>query len=143
MTLAPVTSRDLWTDPFESVHRDIERFLNANGEFAALRRVSQAMPCDITETQNTFEIEADLPGFERDDVNVDVSNGVLTISAEREEKRDGKRHVSERRYTSVQRQFTLPGGADPGAIDAKLKNGVLHLSIRKAANAKSQRVSIK
>lgn len=143
MTLATVTPRDIWTNPFEAVQRDMERFFGPNGDIQPLHRVPPIMPCDITETQNTYEIEADLPGFERDDITVDINDGVLLIAAEREEKLKGKRHVSERRYDSVHRQFTLPGGVEPDGVEAKLKNGVLHLSIRKSNSGKAHRVNIK
>ena len=67
MTLAPILARDIWTDPFESIQRDLDRLIAPRPDRARTRNGLPEMTCDITETESSYEIEADLPGFERDE----------------------------------------------------------------------------
>ena len=94
---------------------------------------------DISETENGFEIRAELPGVSENDVNVSVTDNLLTIKGEKhqEAETDGKNyHRVERRYGSFQRSFTLPRHIETAAIKAEFKDGVLTLGIPKAEAAK-------
>lgn len=95
---------------------------------------------DVAETDKAYEVSVELPGIERDDLEVNVANGVLTIKgekkAESEAKDKGRLHV-ERSYGAFQRSLALPVDADDAKIDAAFKNGVLTLTIAKAAEAKA------
>ena len=89
-----------------------------------------------------YELTADLPGFKKDEVNVEVHHGVLRIAAERsnkteaDEERDGvKWHRVERTAGSLYRQVKLPAGADVDRISARSENGVLTVSIAKRPEA--------
>ena len=100
---------------------------------------------DISETENGYEIRAELPGVSGDDVNVSVTDNVLTVRGEKhqEAETDGKNfHRVERRYGSFQRRFTLPRHAETDAIKAEFKDGVLTLGIPKAEVAKPTEVPI-
>jgi len=100
---------------------------------------------DIAETENGFEIRAELPGVSENDVNVSVTNNLLTIKGEKhqEAETDGKNyHRVERRYGSFQRSFTLPRHIETDAIKAEFKDGVLTLGIPKAEAAKPTEVPI-
>ena len=100
---------------------------------------------DITETENGFEIRAELPGVSEDNVNVSVTDNRLTIKGEKrkEEETEGKNyHRVERRYGSFQRSFTLPRHIETDAIKAKFKDGVLTLGIPKAEAAKPTEIPI-
>ena len=101
---------------------------------------------DISETENGYEIRAELPGVSEDDVNVSVTDNVLTVKGEKrqEEETEGKNHHRvERRYGSFQRSFTLPRHIETDAINAEFKDGVLTLGIPKAEVAKPTEISIK
>ena len=102
-------------------------------------------PVDIREDENNVYVDAELPGFSKDDVDISVEQGVLHITAERkeEEKPEGEHHLRERRYRRFQRSFTLPSTVDEAKADAKLDNGVLHLSLPKSEEVKPRRISIK
>ena len=98
---------------------------NALGEFKA----------DIQEDGDNFVLEADLPGFKKEDIHVDVADDRLTVSAERHsnyEDKDKKGNYlrCERSYGSYSRQFDL-GGVKADEITAKYENGVLHLTMPK------------
>ena len=100
---------------------------------------------DISETENGFEIRAELPGVSEKDVNVSVTDNLLTIKGEKhqEEETDGKDyHRVERRYGSFQRSFTLPRNVETSGINAGFKDGVLTLTIPKAEAAKPTEIPI-
>lgn len=90
---------------------------------------------DITDEGDHYLLEADLPGFEKNDIHLDVNKDVLTIRAERHskvEEKDKKDKVIrvERSYGSYSRQFSLDG-VDSDKIKAKYENGVLKLTLPK------------
>lgn len=101
---------------------------------------------DISETENGYEIRAELPGVSEEDVNVSVTDNVLTVKGEKrqEVETEGKDyHRVERRYGSFQRSFTLPRHIETDAIKAGFKDGVLTLGIPKAEVAKPTEIPIK
>lgn len=96
------------------------------------------MPMDIVEGPNDFEITADLPGFDRSNIDVTVENGMLEIKATRnktEEKEKGRNHVTERSFGSVHRSVTLPSNVDMDSADLTFNNGVLTITIGKKKDA--------
>ncbi|WP_343116373.1 Hsp20/alpha crystallin family protein [Ostreiculturibacter nitratireducens] len=109
----------------------------------------QAAPAvDFTETDTGYMISAELPGMEEDDIEITLSNGVLSIKGEKTEEKEEKEkdyHLSERRYGRFQRSFRLPDGVDNAKIDAKMSNGVLKITLPKARTEKAseKRISFK
>jgi len=100
---------------------------------------------DIAETDNAFEIKAELPEVKKEDVKVSVYNGVLTIRGERiqEKEENGKKfHRVERKYGSFTRSFTLPDNVDENDIKAAFKDGVLNLQIHKTEEAKPKAIEV-
>ena len=100
---------------------------------------------DISEMENGFEIRAELPGVTESDVNVSVTDNLLTIKGEKrqEKETDNKNyHRLERRYGSFQRSFTLPRNVETADIKAGYKDGVLTLTIPKVEAAKPTEIPI-
>ncbi|RKU25170.1 hypothetical protein C6497_16615 [Candidatus Poribacteria bacterium] len=100
---------------------------------------------DITETDNSYEIHAELPGVLESDVNVTVTDNLLTIKGEKrqEEKSDERNiHRVERRYGTFQRSFTLPRQVNTSEIKAGFKDGVLTLYIPKVEEEKPTEIPI-
>ena len=100
---------------------------------------------DVSETENGFEIRAELPGVSENDVNVSVTDNRLTIKGEKRQEAetdDKNYHRVERRYGSFQRSFTLPRHVETDAIKAQFTDGVLTLEIPKAAAAKPTEIPI-
>jgi HSP20 family protein len=100
---------------------------------------------DIHETEGSFELTADLPGFDAKDVDVSVQENTLTIRGERkreEIKEDETVHRVEREYGVFERSFTLPRSADAENIQAKYKDGVLSLTVPKREEAKPKPLKI-
>ena len=95
------------------------------------------MKTDVRETDNSYEVDIDLPGFKKDEVNVQLEDGYLTVSAakglDKDEKKKG-RYIRQERYAgSMSRSFYVGEGLEPKDIRAKFENGILQLSIPKSA----------
>ncbi len=100
---------------------------------------------DLVEANDEYILSVDLPGLEKEDVNVDVEDGILTVSGERkleqEEKKEGYRRF-ERRFGSFKRSLKIPDGIDPSSISATVSKGVLEVHIPKPEESKPYRVDI-
>ena len=93
------------------------------------------MKTDVRETENSYELDVDLPGFKKEDVNVELKNGYLTIatskSLDKDEKDQKGRYIRQERYAgSCSRSFYV-GDIRPEDIKAKYEAGVLRLSVPK------------
>lgn len=91
---------------------------------------------DVQETENEYLIEAELPGVKKDEINLDLSDGNLNISIQREEdvNQDDKNYIHrERRYCSMSRSIYL-ADANPEGIRAKLDHGLLKISVQRHPN---------
>ncbi len=137
--------------PFQDMDGFFDRYYNLMNRTPGAAGESGAMSwrptVDISETKNAYLIKAELPDVEKDDVDVSIENGMLTISGERRfesEEEDETRHRIERMYGTFSRSFTLPSDADEAHISAKSKNGMLKVKIPKVspAPAEAKRVSI-
>jgi HSP20 family protein len=102
---------------------------------------------DVIEDKDSYKITADIPGIDKKDLKVEVSNGVLLISGEKKEEKydkDKDRYYHfERSYGSFERQFRLPEEVDPEQVDAKYTNGVLELTLKKSEKAKPKQIEVK
>jgi HSP20 family protein len=103
---------------------------------------------DVSETDKSYEISAELPGMNEKDVNVELKDDVLTLSGEKKEeseKEEKDYHVSERRFGSFRRSFRLPSGVDQSKVSADFKNGVLKIAMPKSTTAqkKSRKIDVK
>ena len=113
------------------------------GNGGRARRWVPAM--DLVEEGDSLVLRADLPGLGHDDVNVEVKDGVLTISGERkaeQRKEEQGYYRVERSFGSFSRSLTLPEGIDPDKVSAEFDNGVLEVRIPKPEERKPHRVAI-
>ncbi|MDZ7786770.1 MAG: Hsp20/alpha crystallin family protein [Halofilum sp. (in: g-proteobacteria)] len=93
---------------------------------------------DLSETDSGYELEVDLPGMSRDDISVDFSDGMVSISGERSDEREDQRkgyYLSERSYGSVKRMFRVPESVKTDEIKAEFRDGVLTLRMPKTEEA--------
>ena len=98
---------------------------------------------DFYEKENAFIVELDLPGFERENIDVMVEQGVLTITGERpmiEEQVNF--HLRERPFERFTRTFTLPRMIDAAEVESFLHNGVLKIILPKAPEAVAKRIEV-
>lgn len=107
--------------------------------FMQSSRLLQNMPAtNIKETDKSYEIEIAAPGLNKEDFNIDVENGTITISSEKKDEKEEKDENYTRReynYSSFSRSFRLPETVKEEDIDATYKDGVLMLSIPKKEEA--------
>jgi HSP20 family protein len=100
---------------------------------------------DLVETEDHLVLRADLPGLQEEDVDIEIKDGVLTVSGERksehEEKSEGFYRV-ERAFGSFSRSLTLPQGINTDAVSAEFDRGVLEVKIPKPEERKPTRVQI-
>lgn len=129
-------------DPFRAFD-DMERSFFRDAPSVASFRT------DVTDTGDAYKLEAELPGFKKEDIKIDVENDCLTISAERkvdEDKKDEKNNFvkRERYYGSYSRSFDV-SGINIDGIEASYTDGVLTLTMpKKAAEVPaSRRLEIK
>ena len=99
------------------------------------------MKCDIYEKGGEVHIELDVPGFNKEDVKVDLDDGILTIAASKHEDKEEKEknyYRKERSFGSFKRQFTI-SNVKENDIDAKFYNGVLKISFPKEEQKQSKK----
>lgn len=100
-------------------------------------------PLSIWEADEAYHVELDLPGVEKDDIELTFEKGVLTISAERKAPEEDRKGLHEERlYGKVTRSLSLSEAVDADSITAELTNGVLHVSIAKVPEVQPKRITI-
>ena len=102
-------------------------------------------PATLYEQSDHYAIEIDMPGVKQDDLQVTYEKGVLSITAQRKaaEADDRKVWQEERGYGQVSRQVKLPDLADPESINARLRDGVLSVTVAKKPEAQPKKIEIK
>jgi len=110
----------------------------------------QTPALDIVDRKKAIEIKADLPGMDENDINVEVSQNMLTISGEKNEEREegekeGNYYLSERRYGAFKRSLSIPDGIDANKVDASFDKGVLKITLPKTpeSQAKTRKIKVK
>jgi HSP20 family protein len=101
---------------------------------------------DVQETDTEYLIKADLPEVKKDDVKVELLDGVLTLEGERRQEKEekGKKfHKVERAYGSFVRRFVLPSEVDGTKVQAEFKDGVLTVRLPKTATAKPKAIEVR
>ena len=104
------------------------------------------LPLDVIEEEGQFIVKASMPGVEPDQVEITLSDNVLTIKGETKQESDRNEsnyHVRERRYGSFMRHLTLPTSVDSEHVDATHENGVLTLRLPKTESVKPKKISVK
>jgi HSP20 family protein len=101
---------------------------------------------DVAEDADAYTVKASVPGINPDDIEITLTDNVLTIKGETKTERENKEtnwHVRERRYGSFMRSVTLPATVDADKVEATNEHGVLTLRLPKAETVKPKRISIK
>jgi HSP20 family protein len=134
---------DPWRE-FESLTGQMNQlFESAFGQSGMGAAGGWAPAVDVEETEDAYVVEAELPGVQREDVQVEASSGVLTITGEfKERERTGILRRRTRRTGRFEFRTTLPTSVDSEAITASLHEGVLTVKVPKAEQAKPRRVEI-
>ena len=148
MALPTRVSRSGYVDPLEAAQRQFEGVLGrlmGNQEDGNGSRLAP-YGVDIREDQDHFYVEAELPGFKKDEVDITLEDQTLTIAAERKsetrEPKQGQLLLNERRYARFLRSFTLPPTVDEQTVNAKLADGVLTITLNMREETKPRKISV-
>jgi HSP20 family protein len=128
-----------------SLPREINRFFNDFGLDVWNTDTVWSPAVDITETENGYEVKAEIPGMKKDEIKINYEDDMLTLSGERNHEKEEKNknyHRIERHYGKFQRSFYLPKHVKADVIKANYKNGVLTVNIPKSEEAKPKEIAI-
>lgn len=133
---------------FGSLQREIDRLVEDFAPPFATGRglVDVKTRMDLADTEDGLELTVELPGLEEKDVDVAVSDGLLTVSGEKKfesEKKDKNYHFVERSYGSFSRSIELPPGVTTDQIKATMSNGVLKVVIPTPARPEPKKIEVK
>ena len=139
----PLTRWGLWDNDFDQMFR---------GFLSPMRWVEEARgedlfpTMDVKERDDAYVVVADVPGAKKDDIDVTLENGILTITAEtkseKEEKQGGRILRQERRYGKYVRRLRLGTQIDERKVKANYKDGVLELILPKADEVKPKKITV-
>ncbi len=132
-------------DMVDNLQRDFGRFV---GRVFGDGWEGEAVGCpvNVREDDNHYFVEAEVPGLSKEDLDITLENGVLTITGEKkfaappEESRGF--HIRERRYGRFTRQFTLPTAVNEDQVQASMKDGVLTITLDKREEVKPKKISV-
>lgn len=143
----------------ENIFTELERFLRRIGrEFDDASHITESqgpfnpwavrgesMALDLVERNDEFVVSADLPGFKREDIDIQITDRTLRIEGEREAVLDGEaerflRH--ERRHESIRRSLRLPEAVDKTEVTAEMNNGVLTITLPKVEVQEAHKIEI-
>jgi HSP20 family protein len=134
--------------PFNSLLRDefgsgdLNQFFNG----ALSRGASFSPAVDVVEKDDNYQLKAEVPGLAPEEVQVEVDHNVLSLKGERKyenEQNEGGYRRIERSYGTFTRSFVLPEGTNADAIEAKVENGILTVTIPKVQAAAPRKVEVK
>jgi HSP20 family protein len=136
---------------------DFDRYLESffgDSVMSPVDRILNRLPAvDVREKQDSYILEAELPGYEEKDIQVHMDGGNLTIESRQEEEKEKKERekdtknngsylIRERRTSSFSRSFKLPENADSEQVNATFKNGILTMEIKKRNESQKRLIRI-
>ena len=134
MMMPSIFGENLFNDDFMDFPFEKEFFGKRNPLYG--KHAKNMMKTDVRETEESYEVDIDLPGFKKDEISVKLENGYMTVSAakglDKEEKDDKGRYIRQERYAgSMTRSFYVGETLKTEDIKAKYENGILKLSMPK------------
>lgn len=126
---------------FDQLQNDFGRIFDGEAAGKAL-----STPIDVTDSEGELRVRAEVPGVDPEQLDIQLTGDVLTISGEKNEEsesKEGTRTWSERRYGSFSRSVQLPCPVDNESVVAEHKNGVVTVTLRKADAVRTRRIEVK
>ncbi len=138
-------------DPFREMaelRATMDRLLNETRQLPlmATEETIWMLPLDVSETEDAYIVKASIPGVDPDDIDITLTDNVLTIKAEIKEEKEveeAKYHLRERRFGVFSRSITLPTAVDADKVEAVYEQGVLTLTIPKAEEVKPHKIEVR
>jgi HSP20 family protein len=143
-TLSRIAPRGNFASPFDVFNQAFNHFLRSEVDTQESTR-TWAPAIDILETPEAYVVKAELAGVHKEDVQITVENNVLSLKGERKFEKDETKenyHRIERAYGAFARLFTLPTQVDHDHVEARFEQGVLTITVPKAAEAKPKQIDI-
>ncbi|MFQ6102819.1 MAG: Hsp20/alpha crystallin family protein [Candidatus Glassbacteria bacterium] len=135
-----------WLSLQRDMNRAFNEFFRFPGTEVELFERDWVPAVDIFEKDDEITLKAELPGLTKDDVNISIENGSLTITGEKKRENefsDENCQRIERSYGKFQRTFSLPSTVDSSKVNAVFKDGVLSISLGKKEEAKPKKIEVK
>jgi len=133
-------------DPFNEMDDFFKGVLVRPLRFDFENGTQMRLKMDVTKTDDTYTVKAEVPGVAKDDIHVTIDGNQVTISGEvrkeKEEKKGEEIVRSERYYGAVSRSFTLPQEVDESKVVAKSSDGVLTLTLPVKAKASTRKITV-
>jgi len=129
---------------FDQFNNEINRYF-ARSRPATARKGDWVPAVDIREEENRFVLTADVPGVSRENIDITLEDGVLTIRGERSARQESEAEGYRRRERvqgAFQRQFTLPDTVNAEQINATVKDGVLEIAIPKLEKPRPKKITV-
>ena len=136
------------SNPLAFLQLEIERLFDGfSRNFSPFAMARSTVPrMDVSETDKTIEVAAELPGLEAQDIQLGLVDNVLTVRGEKKSEREEKQkdyHLVERSFGSFSRSLQLPEGVKAEDISAEIAKGVLKVTVKKPAPKQSKQIEIK
>ena len=149
MTREPRALRPtVWRDPFAMLREEmgdlVSNFFSEASDGGPTGRMLPSL--DLSETDTGVEVRMDVPGIKAEDIDIQLTGNVLTVSGHRKEEKEEKGktfHRVERRSGSFSRTLTLPSAVQDDKVDAQYRDGVLTISMHKTEEAKARKIKVK
>jgi len=131
---------------FSSLQDEVNRLFDFSWPVRESSRSSGWSPAlDVFDDKDSLVVKVELPGLKKEEINISLHEGVLTVSGERKresEKKEGESFRSERYFGKFQRSVTLPAAVDSSKVSASYKDGVLSVELPKAEEAKPKQIAV-
>ncbi len=147
-TLRPVKDLAPFKE-FDRMRREMDRFWDSflEGRLRKPTEETEWLPSlDVAETKNEIIVKAEVPGMDAKDIDLSLSDGILTIRGEKKQEKEEKEadyHLVERSYGAFTRAIQLPGEIQSDKISASYKDGILKITLPKSEEAKKKEIKIK
>jgi len=148
MTRTLVPWRSTLPQPLDMFRREVDslfdQFLGSDGGWSMPLSFQPSL--NLAETEQGYEVTAELPGLKPEDFNVELKDGELWISGEKKEEHEEKGknyHRVESRFGQFRRSIRLPHAVDSEKVDAEYKDGILRIHVPKSESAKPRRIEVK
>ncbi|MDY6904288.1 MAG: Hsp20/alpha crystallin family protein [Thermodesulfobacteriota bacterium] len=145
--LLPTLQRSNWLRRRDNINGDLfDRLFDSFGLPALTEWESNWVPSiDVSETENQYVVKAELPGLRKEDIDISMTDGILTLKGEKkQEKKDENEnyHLTESYYGSFSRSLRLPEDASVEKVDATYNDGILTVSVPKSEQAKPKKIKV-
>jgi len=135
---------------FDRMRKEMDRLWDSFFEGGLRRRAEgggEWLPSlDVSETKNELVVKAEVPGMDPKDIDISLSDGMLTIKGEKKQEKEEKEadyHLVERSYGAFTRSVQLPKEVQSEKINASYKNGILKITLPKSEEAKKKEIKIR